>query len=387
MIFLSGPRQVGKTTLAQEYRKRYQHSIYFNWDNFDDQKRLLKDPYFFRNMDRSPPEKPLVIFDEIHKYARWKNYLKGVYDTYAKDFDFLVTGSSRLDLLKRGGDSLMGRYIPLKLMPFSVGELEEQLAKRSDFMDTWVDEIKTPSSYSGAFEKLWQLSGFPDPLSHKDTGYYRIWQEERKKAILREDVQYISHVRELSQLGLLANLLPDRVGSPLSINALKEDIGTAFETVRDWITLLENLYYCFRLYPYTGRLARTLRKETKLYLYDWNEVTDDSFRFENMMAVHLMKAVETWNAMGEKACSLFYIRDKEKREVDFVVMEGKKPLFLVEVKTNNLNLSPSLLYYQEKLNAPVAFQVINTTKILRKSRENKKLQWICSADCFLATLP
>jgi predicted AAA+ superfamily ATPase len=185
----------------------------------------------------------------------------------------------------------------------------------------------------------------------------------------------------------LANLLPERVGSPLSINALKEDIGTAFETIRDWVILLENLYYCFRLYPYTGRLGRTLRKEAKLYLYDWNEVEDEGSRFENMIAVHLMKAVEMWNAMGEKACTLFYIRDKEKREVDFVVMEGKVPQFLVEVKMSDLSLSPSLLYYQDKLKMPIAFQVVQTPNTLRKSRERNRLQWICSADSFLASLP
>ncbi len=395
MIFLSGPRQVGKTTLAQEYQKRYTHSVYFNWDNFDDQKKLLKDPYFFRNLNRTPPERPLVVFDEIHKYARWKNYLKGVFDTYGKDFDFLVTGSSRLDLLKRGGDSLLGRYLPLKLMPFSVGELRGRLPMLSDFLIPWHQESDSLSDSlsgnRGSFEELWNLSSFPDPLNHHDIGFYMRWQHERKQAILREDVQFVSHVRELSQLGLLMTLLPERVASPLSINALKEDIHCAFETVRDWIALLENLYYCFRIYPYSGKSSRTLRKEAKLYLYDWGEVPEEGARFENMLAVHLLKAVEMWNAMGEKTCSLFYIRDKEKREVDFLVMQGKTPLFLMEAKDGGLNLSASLLHYQEKFKVPIAFQVINVSangqSVLRKSRVNNHLQWICSAESFLGTLP
>lgn len=395
MVLLSGPRQVGKTTLAREYQKRYAHSVYFNWDNFDDQKKLLADPYFFRNLDRTPPERPLVIFDEIHKYARWKNYLKGVFDTYGKDFDFLITGSSRLDLLKRGGDSLMGRYLPLKLMPFSVGELRNRMPALSEFLTAWHQEsdslTDSLSGNKGPFEELWNLSGFPDPLNNHDIGFYTRWQTERKQAILREDVQFLSHVRELSQLGLLMNLLPDRVASPLSINALKEDLHCAFETVRDWIALLENLYYCFRIYPFSGKSARTLRKEAKLYLYDWGEVTEEGARFENMIAVHLLKAVEIWNEMGEKPCLLFYIRDKEKREVDFLVMQGKTPLFLVEVKSNDSNLSPSLLYYQEKFKVPVAFQIINMPandkNILRKSRVNNRLQWLCSAESFLGTLP
>lgn len=395
MIFLSGPRQVGKTTLAREYQKRYAHSLYFNWDNFDDQKKLLADPYFFRNLNRKPPERPLVIFDEIHKYARWKNYLKGVFDTYGKDFDFLITGSSRLDLLKRGGDSLMGRYLPLKLMPFSVGELRNRMPTLSEFLTAWHQESNAlANSLSGSkepFEDLWHLSGFPDPLNHQDINFYTRWQNERKQAILREDVQFISHVRELSQLGLLMNLLPERVASPLSINALKEDLHCAFETVRDWIVLLENLYYCFRIYPYSGKSSRTLRKEAKLYLYDWGEVPEEGARFENIIAVHLLKAIEVWNEMGEKPCSLFYIRDKEKREVDFLVMQGKTPLFLVEAKSSDSNLSPSLLYYQEKLKVPLAFQVINMPangqNILRKSRINNQLQWVCSAESFLGTLP
>lgn len=389
MVFLSGPRQAGKTTLAKVYQKKYHTSIYFNWDNYDDQKKLLKDPYFFQNLDRNPAEKPLVVFDEIHKYSRWKNYLKGVYDTYASDFDFLITGSGRLDLFKKGGDSLSGRYIPLKLFPLSVGELLGNCTSQNEFLSSWNDPANEAciKDTAGPFDNLWRFSGFPDPLSKKDIGYYFIWQTERKKALLREDVQYLSHVREISQLEMLTHLLPERVGSPLSINGLKEDLGTAFETIRDWISLLENLYYCFRIYPFFVRLHRTLKKEAKLYLYDWNEVSDEGARFENLVAVHLLKAVETWNEMGGKPCQLFYIRDKEKREVDFVVCQAKKPLFLVEAKMRSLNVSPSLIYYQEKLNIPIAFQVVLDEKILRKSRHNGKIQWVCSAGTFLAKLP
>lgn len=387
MAFLSGPRQVGKTTLARQLQKKFAQSLYFNWDLITDQKRLLKDPYFFGDADRDPGKPFLVVFDEIHKYARWKNYLKGAYDGYGADFRFLVTGSGRLDLFNKGGDSLLGRYLKAPLFPLSVGELSGRSPSWADFKHCLAD---LPPSTPGAAEacgSLLRLSGFPEPFLKADTAFYNAWFQERKSNLVREDIRDASRIRDISLMETLSHLVPDKVGAPLSVNSLKEDVGVAFETVRDWLLLLEQFYYMFRLTPFTGSLARTLKKEAKAYLYDWVEVPQESFRFENMAALHLHKAVQTWRAAGEGDIGLHYVRDKEKREVDFLLTERRRPVCLVECKLSDTDLSPALLHYQERLKVPTAVQLVHKSGVCRKTSRAGMTQWVVSAERWLGVLP
>ena len=387
MAFVSGPRQVGKTTLAKHYQEQFEQSLYLNWDSISHQKQILSDPLFFEKENRDPKKPFLLVFDEIHKYARWKNYLKGTYDQYKDEFKFLVTGSGRLELFKKGGDSLLGRYFSVPLFPLSLGELRGRLLTFKEFSKALQDPPSSSKEDRERYESLFRFSGFPEPFSRGTTTFYNRWFSERKTLLIREDIRDASAIREISLLEHLGHLIPDRVGNPLSLNALKGDIGVAFETVRDWLLLLEQFFYLFRLTPFTGRLPRTLRKESKVYLFDWVEVEQESSRFENLVAFHLLKAVRLWKAMGEVDIGLNYIRDKEKREVDFVLSEKGNPFCLIECKTSEENLSPSILYFQRKLRVPIAIQLLHKPGICKKMRTEGSVQWVISADRWLTMLP
>jgi predicted AAA+ superfamily ATPase len=387
MAFVSGPRQVGKTTLARQYQTQFGQGLYLNWDIPTHQKRILTDPLFFEKENRDPGKPFLVVLDEIHKYARWKNFLKGSYDQGQEDFRFLITGSGRLELFKKGGDSLLGRYFSVPLFPLGVGELKGNLTTLKDFKKM----LESPPSASAEgrerYSHLFRFSGFPEPFARGTSTFYNRWFAERKTLLLREDIRDASAVREISLLEHLAQLIPDRVGNPLSLNALKIDVGVAFETIRSWMLLLEQFFYLFRLAPFTGRLTRTLKKENKAYLFDWVEIENEGLRFENLVALHLLKAVRLWKAMGEGDPHLHFLRDKEKREVDFVLSEKGKPFCLVECKTTEENLTPNLLHFQKKLSVPTAVQVLHKTGVCKKMHIEGLTQWIISADQWLSVLP
>jgi hypothetical protein len=385
MVFVSGPRQVGKTTLARSCGKAHRQAVYFSWDILTDQRKLARNPYFFEEADRTGDD--LVIFDEIHKYARWKNYLKGAYDKHRDDFVFIVTGSGRLDLYAKGGDSLLGRYVALPLFPFTLSEMHGRFARPADFKAALADGFAAVSGARQDFQALSAFGGFPEPLTKGDEAFANVWHRQRRTLLIREDIRDATRIREISLLELLAHLVADRVGSPLSVNSLREDLGVAFETVRDWVETLARFYFLFKVPPFATALSRALRKEPKVYLYDWSEIEDPGVRFENLVACHLLKAVRTWTAVGAGDFELWYLRDKEKREVDFVVTERGRPFCLIEAKAGETELAPHLLYYQEKLRLPAVVQVVGRSGIERKLRRNDRIQWVVSADGWLASLP
>lgn len=386
MAFISGPRQAGKTTLAEDFQKSFEQSGYLNWDVISDQKTIVKDPYFFEKLDRNPNKPFLLILDEIHKYAKWKGYLKGCFDKYHEGFRFVVTGSGRLDLFKKGGDSLLGRYFGVPLFPLSLGELSEKLPSFEEFCEN-TKNFHPQNGNRKNYQQLFSFSGFPEPFLKADQNFYNLWFSERKKLLIREDIRDASKIREISLLETLSHLIPDKIGSPLSINSLREDVGVAFETVREWVGLLAQFYYLFQISPFTRSIARTLKKEPKVYLFDWVEVVDEGARFENMVALHLYKAVNIWQAMGEGKIKLHYLRDKEKREVDFVIAKNEKPVLLVECKSNDSSPSANLIYFQEKLNLPVCFQLVHREGVLRKIKVKSGDLYIVSADQWLNLLP
>jgi uncharacterized protein len=387
MAFVSGPRQVGKTTLARQYQTQFGQGLYLNWDIPTHQKRILTDPLFFEKENRDPAKSFLVVLDEIHKYARWKNFLKGAYDQGQEDFRFLVTGSGRLELFKKGGDSLLGRYFSVPLFPLGVGELKGKLTPLKDFRKMLESPPASSAEGKERYSHLFRFSGFPEPFARGTSTFYNRWFAERKTLLLREDIRDASVIREISLLEHLAQLIPDRVGNPLSLNALKIDVGVAFETIRNWMLLLEQFFYLFRLAPFTGRLTRTLTKENKAYLFDWAEIEKEGLRFENLVALHLLKAVRLWQAMGEGNLQLHFLRDKEKRKVDFVLSEKGKPFCLVECKTTEESLMPNLLHFQKKLSVPMAVQVLHKTGVCKKMHIDGLTQWIISADQWLSIFP
>jgi uncharacterized protein len=342
MVFLSGPRQVGKTTLALNWLEE-RGGTYLNWDVSEDRKRILA-PGFVSSLTA-----PAVVLDEIHKYARWKSLVKGLFDKRGKELEIVVTGSARLDLFQRGGDSLLGRYELLRLHPLSVGELTEPTL-RAPPMD-WLT-VAPASEPPDVWKRLEGRSGFPEPYFKDDRRQHRRWSGRRRELLVREDLRELSQIRTLSLVEHLALLLPSRVGAPLSVNGLREEVQVAYDTAKSWLDALERLYFCYRIPPYTKRIARSLKKEQKLYLWDWSEVEDAGPRFENMVASHLLKAVHAWNDVGDGPFALHYWRDVDKREVDFVLTERGKPVVAIECKQADTTPAPDLLRLGELLSVP-----------------------------------
>jgi len=345
LVLLSGPRQVGKTTLAKEWTagQGTAGSLYLNWDVPEDRETILK-----RSFVDGPALRALVL-DELHKYARWKSWLKGLYDREGRRLEVVVTGSARLELFQKSGDSLLGRQESLRLHPFSVGELVHGTLRPPP-----QDWLRGPSESVPA--ELWphleRRGGFPEPFTRDDALQHRRWSTSRRNLLVREDLRELSHIRELSLVEHLAILLPGRVGSPLSVNALREELRVAHETVGSWIDALDRLCFCFRVAPHHRRIARSLTKNRKLYLWDWSQVEDPGARFENQVASHLLKAVHAWTDVGHGEFELRYVRDKEGNEVDFLVTERNKPLVLLECKLGDEAMAPALLKFGEALGVP-----------------------------------
>lgn len=350
MVFIGGPRQVGKTTLAKLVGKEsYSNFSYLNWDNPEDRRKILAMQF--------ETESSLLIFDEIHKYRKWKNYIKGQFDKYKERFHILVTGSARLDIYQKGGDSLMGRYYYYRLHPFSQAEILGGSPKMEPFKELTFPGM--PNSFS-IFSELLTFGGFPEPFLSKDPVTLRRWHNQRTDRLIKEDIRDIESIRDLSALQVLVELLPARVGSQLSLNSLREDLEVAFGTIKLWMDILERFYYHFRIYPFSTSAIRSLRKEPKLYLWDWSQVTDEGAKLENMVASHLLKLCHFLYDTGGHKAELFYLRDIDQREVDFLVTVDKKPWFSVEVKSSDQVVSKNLLYFGKKLNIPFQYQLVKT---------------------------
>lgn len=386
MAFISGPRQVGKTTLAKSLLERFGQGLYFNWDVQTDRRRLLAAPYFFEESNRNPKKAFLTVLDEIHKYPKWKNYLKGAFDKYHEDFRFLITGSGRLDLFKRGGDSLLGRYFSVPVFPLTVAEVCGRYRAWNKFPSLLDEPPATSRASREAFDQLLRFGGFPDPFLRAETKFHGRWSRERKQLLIREDIRDATRIQDLAMLENLAELLPARVASPLSLNNLRQDIELGYETLRQWIETLERFYYLFRLRPFAGKLSRSLRKEPKAYLFDPAQIDDAGARFENLVALHLHTAVTTWNSAGEGPVALNYLRDKEGHEADFALIEKGKVVCILECKTSDTSLSKGLLYFQSRFKVPVAVQLLQIPGICQKRSENGFTQWIISADRWLSGL-
>ena len=361
MAFVAGPRQVGKTTLVRQLLEAAgQAHNYFNWDIESHRKAILRAPEGFWRATAAAG-RPRIVLDEIHKYPRWKRFLKGLYDAAAPGTEILVTGSGRLDVYQRGGDSLFGRYGLYRLHPFTVGELlapdRACVLEPKEFWRRAVDGAPSPAGAQEALESVERLSGFPEPLLSGSEFRLRRWRRARHHLVLREDLRDLTRIRDVGLVESLAALLPERVGSPLSLNALSEDLGVAFHTVQSWVTTLGRLYYLFELRPFAGRLARTLRREAKVYLFDPTEIAEPGARFENVTALHLLKLCDAWNDWGYGDFELHYVRDREKREVDFLICDSRRPYALLEAKVSPQATGPGFRYFRERFKPAYAVQL------------------------------
>lgn len=374
IAFVSGPRQVGKTTMARAMLDVAEH--YYNWDDDEFRKIWISGPKaLFMNLGPNTT----VVLDEVHKDHRWKNKLKGLYDLLGRKLKFIVTGSARLDYYRKSGDSLQGRYIPYRMHPFSAGETSSVKAP---------PKIEWDENYSETFHfsELLQFGGFPEPFFMQNMEKVKRWQRLYRERMIREDLRDLQEVRDVRLIEDLALLLQDRVGAQLSYESLRQDLSVSFDSVKRWIDLLEALFYCYRISPYSKNIKNSLRKEPKLFLYDWALVQNAGSRFENMVAGHLLKSCHAWTdaAMGEFA--LYYIRDKQKREVDFLVTKDKKPYALIEVKSGQTTPMPALLHFQAKLKPTFCLQVVAEDRLERRTILNAPGVQIISAKRFLGAL-
>jgi predicted AAA+ superfamily ATPase len=382
MVFIMGPRQAGKTTLSLEVASEHLHHFYFNWDNPAERLLFLEGVEAIAKqagLDQLRTEKPILVFDEIHKFGKWKNFLKGFFDLYEKTARIIVTGSSRLDIYKRGGDSLMGRYFYYRIHPLSVGEIVSP---------EWAEtELRSPKSISDKdWEALLEHGGFPEPFLQRSPQFSRRWKSIRKAQLFREDIRDGTRIQELAQLELLADLLQSQAAQAMDYFSLSKKVGVSADTVRRWIKVLKSFYYCFSIQPWSKNVARSLIKEPKLYLWDWSLIENEGQRHENLVASHLLKAVHYWTDLGLGDFELYYLRTKDQHEVDFLITKEKKPWFLVEVKTKAKGLTPALYRFLEETNASHAFQVAFDLPFIQKNCFEEKGPILVPARTFLSQL-
>lgn len=331
MVFIGGPRQVGKTTYSLSLLSPpvETNPAYLNWDD-------LKSKVLIRN-GALPEKSKLIVFDEIHKYKKWRNLIKGLYDKQKSFHQFLITGSARLDYYRKGGDSLLGRYHYYRLHPYTLDEIKAQ----------------SPSD----LEHLLKFGGFPEPFHRSNAVFLKRWQNERHKKVIYEDLRDLENVREISILEEVLYSLKPTVGSILSYQGIANELEVNIRSIQHWIEIFDNLYLTYRIKPFVSGKLRLIKKAQRLYFWDWSILENPGARFENFVASHLLKYCHFMeDTQGEKM-ELTYLRDTEERELDFVMLKNKKPFFAVECKVGERAVSPHIHYFKNRLKIPYFFQV------------------------------
>jgi predicted AAA+ superfamily ATPase len=387
MLFLVGPRQAGKTTLAKIIAQSFTNQIYFNWDIPSHRRRLIENLSFFETLERRDASRPLVIFDEIHKYKNWKNYLKGVYDQFQDHYQFLVSGSGRLDIYQKGGDSLAGRYLLFHLWPFTLAEMGKA---QIDFQEFLANPLEISMDRSLELKEIWEqlsnLSGFPEPFLSGRVNAYRRWSNTYSQQLIREDIRDMTELKSIKEVETLYLLLPSKVGSPLSLSSLAEDLHVSYNSVQNWLSVFERFFLVFSLSPYTSKIARAIQKEKKIYLWDTPRLKDPAARFENMVALELYRAITAWNDLGSGQFTLHFIKNKEKQEVDFLIANEGEPFLLIEAKFSDPEPSKALKIFQQALKIP-AVQLINEGNGFRIFSNGNQSILVVPAYQWLSRLP
>jgi uncharacterized protein len=319
MVFLTGPRQSGKTTLALSLAQKYPGAQVLNWDVAADRRVMLAQAW--------SPGAPLLVFDELHKMKDWRAWLKGVFDGRAKGQSILVTGSARLDAFRQAGESLAGRYFSWHLHPFTVSELVA--AGRVE-----------PER---AMNLLLERGGFPEPLLAEHARDAQRWRKIYLEGLIRDDILEFSRIGEVRAMRYFVDMLRERVGSPVSLASIARDLQISPTTLARYLEILESLHIVFVVRPFSRNIARALLKEPKVYFYDTGLVNnDDGARFENACAAMFYQHVQFLQDSEGRDMRLHYIRDKEGHEIDFVVCESDTPLQFIECKWADPAVPPYL---------------------------------------------
>ena len=336
IVLVSGPRQVGKTFLTKNaLDKDYQ---YLNFDDEDD-RTIIRQKIWSR-------EKALIIFDELHKMDGWKTWLKSVYDKEGVSPKLIVTGSARMDVFKRGGDSLAGRHVQMQLFPLSLAELKANGISAED-----------------ALNRLINLGGFPEPFLENDLRLSRVWRKNHLDRVIREDLLDLEKVHQLKKIEILIQLLSERVGSTISFASLARDLETSSHTIKHWLQILEDLFVVFKVSPMSKDISKSIIKASKYYFYDIGRVrSGEGDKLENLVALHLLKRNKFLEDAHGESRTLGFIRDKLKREVDFVTLRDGTAEFLIEVKNSDHNLSPPLKHFTDIVKPENSIQLVKNFK-------------------------
>ena len=333
IILITGPRQAGKTTLSKMLKGNYD---YFNYDNAEDRLGLLE-----KSWDRS---KELVIFDELHKLKNWKSWLKGIYDTEQIPPSVVVTASARLDTYRKVGDSLAGRFFQFRLHPFDLKEIHH---------------VHDSKNSEKVLDNLLETGGFPEPFLEGSQIYYNRWKKSHLDIILRQDLIDLENIQQISSVETLIQLLKKRVGSPISYRSLAEDLQCSDKTVKRWLSVLESMCVVFTVTPFHKNISRSLLKAPKYYFYDTGQVMGNpGTRLENLVACALLKEIQfREDCLGEQ-WNLFYLRDKDGREIDFLIAQNGDPYLMVEVKWSDANLSSNFSSFGKYLTGIKKIQLV-----------------------------
>ncbi|MCX5816029.1 MAG: ATP-binding protein [Proteobacteria bacterium] len=378
MVFLTGPRQIGKTTFAKKWLASLGfESMYFNWDDPVVMKEYNRNPLYFRNIiDNKFKGEPVpLVFDEIHKHKNWRNILKGIYDVSKDNIRLLVTGSARLGLYKKSGDSLIGRYFSYQMFPLGLPEAAENFSyivkndevfTKGDLLVNYARKVDN-AGLESHLANLLTFGGFPEPFLKGSPRFHRRWQGEYKTLLAKEDIRDLSRIADIRGVEQLIEILPTKVGSPLSINSLREDTGYHHATIANWLEILKELYLIFTIRPWHKNILRSVKKEAKLYFYDWSNISDTGYRFENLIAVSLLGMASRLTETGLGNFEVMYIKDKNRHEVDFVLVKDNRPVALFEAKETDTAISAPGKFFNKKLNIPF-YQIVyhcNTAEVFR----------------------
>ena len=335
MVLLTGPRQVGKTTLCRHLMERFQPAQYLNWDVAPDRAVLLRQSW--------NPRASLLAMDEIHKMPDWKNWLKGVIDGRLSGQALLVTGSARMETWRQSGDSLAGRYLPFRLHPVSVREWCEQ-------------QGGTPAA---ALERLMQRGGFPEPCLADNPEDADRWRRQYFTDLIREDVLEFSRLHEINTMRLFVELLRERVGSPVSLASIARDLGVSPTTLKRYLDILQALYIVFTVQPWHRNVARAILQTPKVYFFDTGLVRgDDGVRLENAVATMLLKHVHFLQDARGRPAGLHYLRTKDGAEVDFALSDDQELTHLIECKLSDNAPHRALAGFADRFPQAEAVQIV-----------------------------
>ncbi len=353
MVILTGPRQVGKTTLARQFvvlhsaNGEANPAQYFNWDVPEHRATV--------QAGRWNRAAPLLVFDEIHKMPDWKTWLKGVVDGKSETQRILVTGSARMETFRQSGPSLAGRFHALRLHPITVRE--------------WCAQTQPPFAPTPqqALAHLMARGGFPEPFLAPDATTAARWRADYFTGLIREDIVEFSRIGELNAMRLFVELLRARTGAPLSLASIARDLAVSPVTLKRYLEILEALFIVFIVRPWHKNIGRATQQMPKVYFFDNGLVTSDAnagesagVRFENAVAAMLAKHVDFLRDTSGREIGLHYIRTKDGGEVDFALSENGRLTDLIECKWADTAVTRALARFASEHVGTRATQLVYT---------------------------